>query len=311
MITMGVSAIVEPLLVSHHKIVGVIECAPRNSTKSKSARRHIYNIAKWGYYKLRKQPLHLEDIARSRNIPYYYMNNGSDRNLQKWVQDLDPDLIIVSSMSQLLKANIFTIPKYGTINLHPSLLPSYRGPNPWFWVYYNMDLTSGMTVHYIDKGEDTGDIIYQETFDISLGTRFSELSNYAIKKVGVPLMLKSIDAFANGTAPRIKQPAKSPTDRARNISKNEELIAWENWGVKRIWHILRSTDQWLNAIPQPKGVCSGQHWDIGEYEACNMYDYMPGKIYKAGNRTFVACRDGKIYLKVNFNLKRFLLNFVS
>lgn len=231
MITMGVSAIVEPLLTSHHNIVGIIECAPRNSTKNKSVRQRFYHIAKWVYNKLRKQPLYLEDIARTHNIPYYYMNNGSDINLQKWVQGLGPDLMVVHSMSQLLKANIFTIPRYGTINLHPSLLPSYRGSNPWFWMYFNMDLNPGVTVHYIDEGEDTGDIIYQESFAMKLGTTFSELNNCAIKKVGVPLLLKSIDAIANGTAPRIKQPAKSLTNRARNISKNEKLIAWERWGV--------------------------------------------------------------------------------
>jgi len=310
MITMKISDIVKPLLASHHKVVGIIECAPRNSTKNESTRQRFYDIAKWVYSKLRKQPLHLENIARSRKIPYYYMNNGSSGNLQKWVQGLEPDLIVVHSMSQLLKANIFTIPRFGTINLHPSLLPKYRGPNPWFWMYFNMDLHSGVTVHYVDEGEDTGDIIYQEAFDISLGTRFLELRKYAIQNIGVPLLIKSIDAIANGIAPRIKQPAKSPTERARNISKNEEIIEWDGWPVRHIWHILRYTSQWPNALPQPNGVYSGQHWDIEEYESCNMCDYKLGRIYREVNRTFAACRDGKIYLNINFNLKRFLLNFL-
>ncbi len=165
-------------------------------------------------------------------------------------------------------------------------------------------------MHYIDEGEDTGDSIYQEAFGISLGTRFLELRKYAIQEIGVPLLIKSIDALANGIAPRIKQPAKSPTERARNISKNEEIIAWDEWGVKRISHILRATSQWLNAIPQPNGVYSGQHWQIEEYESCIMYDYKPGRIYREGKRTFVICHDGKIYLKVKFNLQRFLRNFV-
>lgn len=268
-------------------------------------------MAKSGYSKLRKQPLHLRDIAKSRKIPYYYMDNGSDRNLQKWVQGLWPDLIVVHSMSQLLKANIFTIPRFGTINLHPSPLPKYRGSNPWFLMYYCMDLNPGVTVHYIDEGEDTGDIIYQEAFSISLGTRFLELRKYAIQEIGVSLLLKSIDAIAKGIAPRIKQPAKSPTERALNISKNEELIAWKSWGVKRVWHILRGTSQWLNAIPKPKGIYSGQDWDIEEYESCNMDDCKLWGIYTDGNRSFVACRDGKIYLEVNLSLKRFLLNFVK
>jgi len=311
MITMGVSAIVEPLLSSHHRVVGIIECTPRNSTKNKSALRRIYDIAKWSYCKLRKQALHLQDFAQLYKIPYYYMNNGSDCYLQRWVQDLAPDLIVVYSMSQLLKTNIFTIPRFGTINLHPSLLPKYRGPNPWFWMYYHTDLNPGVTVHYIDEGEDTGDIIYQEAFGISLGTKLVELEDYAIKKIGVPLLLESIDAIADETASRVPQPAMSPTGRARSISKNEEIIAWDEWGVKRIWHILRGAGQWLNTMPQPHGICSGQHWDIEEYELCDMNGYRPGRIYRQGNQAFVACRDGKIYLNVRFNLKRFMSSFMK
>ena len=110
----------------------------------------------------------LKSFAKKEKIPYYYMNKGSDKNLENWVKCINPDIIVVYSMSQLLKENIFSIPKYGTINLHAGLLPNYRGPFPYFWMYYNTDKKGGVTVHYIDEGEDTGDIIYQEVYDIPL-----------------------------------------------------------------------------------------------------------------------------------------------
>ncbi len=75
------------------------------------------------------------------------MNNGSDKNLENWVKDKKPDVIVVYSMSQLLKEYIFSILKYGTIDLHPALLPSYRGPNPHFWMYHDGIKEGGVTVH--------------------------------------------------------------------------------------------------------------------------------------------------------------------
>ncbi|MGI6455390.1 MAG: formyltransferase family protein [bacterium] len=88
--------------------------------------------------------------------------------LERWVREKNPDFICVKSMSQLLKENIFSIPKYGTINLHPSILPNYRGPNPLFWTMFNQECESGMTVHYINKGEDTGDILRQYTIKMRM-----------------------------------------------------------------------------------------------------------------------------------------------
>lgn len=128
---MGLSEIVELIVNSRHNVIGIIECAPRKKDKKFKKRscsfvRNIYNLIK------HNKTISLSSFSNKQNIPYYYMNNGSDDKLEEWVRKLEPDLIVISSMSQLLKNNIFSIPRYGTINLHPALLPKYRGPNPWF-----------------------------------------------------------------------------------------------------------------------------------------------------------------------------------
>ncbi|WP_394339091.1 formyltransferase family protein [Methanosarcina sp. UBA289] len=76
--------------------------------------------------------------------PYYYLRKGENENLEKWMKNLQPDLIVYS-MSHLLKENIFSIPKFGTINIHYSHLPEYRGPAPLFWEYYDYVLNPGVT----------------------------------------------------------------------------------------------------------------------------------------------------------------------
>lgn len=301
-ITTGVSRIVTPL-VSNNDVIGIVECAPRNIGESSlffSFLKRINSIIQ------NKQTL--RSYCEKKEIPYYYMNNGSDKKLENWVKSMNPDVIFVYSMSQLLKSNIFTIPKYGTLNLHPSFLPKYRGPNPWFWTYYNFDKHGGVTLHYIDKGEDTGDIVYQEEYEIPLGMKSPEMHDLAIGEIGNSLILKAIDNIDN--LPRHKQPLESPTIRAKNIGVNDHknIIDWKNWSIERIWHILRGTELWLNSIPQPKGVFHNQRWIVQEMEKKNIDQYQVGKIYKEKNKYFLVCNEGVIYLSINFSIKNFLLS---
>jgi methionyl-tRNA formyltransferase len=270
----------------------------------------VFKILRSLYSIFKKEAKSLKSYAVEKNIPYYYMNNGSDKNLEQWVKNINPDVIVVYSMSQLLKENIFSIPKYGTINLHPALLPSYRGPNPDFWMYYDGVKEGGVTVHYIDKGEDTGDIIYQEKYDFQLGLKSPQMLDLSIGKIGANLLLKALDNLEN--LPRVAQSTESPTKKARNIKAEEHknIIDWQNWEIERIWHLLRGTELWLNALDQPKGIYKGQRWAIEEFEKCDINGYEVSKVYKESNKYFVACNDGKIFLNLKFSLKNFVLNIL-
>lgn len=306
-ITMGMSRILKPI-VSIHNVVGIIEPASRNiKTNQKSL---IFKALKDVYSIFKKEIKTLKSYSQEKKIPYYYMDNGSDKNLEKWVKNISPDVIVVYSMSQLLKENIFSIPKYGTINLHSALLPRYRGPNPDFWMYYDGVKEAGVTVHYIDKGEDTGDIIYQEKYDFPLGLKSPQMLDLSVGKIGVKLLLKALENIEN--LPRTVQPKESPTKKARNIKADEHknIIDWQNWKIERIWHLLRGTELWLNALEKPSGIYRDQRWIIEDFEKCCTKNYEVSKIHKENNTHFVACKDGKIYLSLKFSLKNFVLAMV-
>ena len=237
------------------------------------------------------------------------MASSTDPGLEDWIRCLQPDLIVVSGMSQLLQRNIFSLPKYGTINLHGAYLPEYRGPNPVFWQYYDQILEPGVTVHYIDDGEDTGDIIKQQRVRVNLGIKAPDWHNLLKGDFGVRLLLDAIREIETSTVQRKKQPMKSPTCRARNISKGEynEIIKWEDWPIDRIWHIMRGTELWLDCIKQPSGLFWGQRWVVGAYQKLNK-SVMPhglaaGSVYKDLNGYFVHCQDGKIRLHRSFSIK--------
>ena len=306
-ITQGLSRIVKPLFYNKGiNIFGVIECAPREINKPTNSL--IISV----YHKIiKKSESELLTFSKQNNIPYFYMTNSSNE-LESWVKNLAPDLIVVYVMSQLLKENIYTIPRYGTINLHPSLLPKYRGPNPCFWSYYNMDKVGGVTVHFIDKGEDTGDILFQEEYNIPLGIKSSDRFDVLISQIGISLLTKAIENIEN--IKPIKQPTESPTLRARNLKliEHKEIIDWENWPIERIWHLLRGTELWLNAISEPKGIYMGTRWNIGDFiKVKNEDNWELGKIYRNKNKYFIVCKEGIIHLNCNINIKsliRIILN---
>ena len=106
-------------------------------------------------------------------------------------------------MSHLLKENVFSIPKFGTVNLHYSYLPEYRGPAPLFWEYYDYVLNPGVTLHYMDKGEDTGDIIYQETDSINPGEKLEEV-NQKLSFTGSKLISKMMENLETRKCPENK-----------------------------------------------------------------------------------------------------------
>ncbi len=85
----------------------------------------------------------------------------SFEELRHLITDSETDLMIAHAFMRILPKEILILPKYGVINIHPSLLPKYRGPSPTFWVLRNREKITGLTCHYMDEGIDTGDIIYQ------------------------------------------------------------------------------------------------------------------------------------------------------
>jgi methionyl-tRNA formyltransferase len=307
-ITQGLSRVVHPLIASRHEIVGVLDNLQRVEQIKKS---RFFSLIRFFWNKLSNRTS-LESFCKNKNIEYRIMKNCNDVGLEDFINKLKPDLIVVYSMSSLLSKKIFSIPKYGTINLHPAYLPDYRGANPCFWQYYDMELNPGATVHYINEGEDLGDIIYQQRINIELGIKSKERLDKLIIELGVNLLIKSINDIELGIAPRIVQDLKSKTVRARNIKDYEHsnIINWNDWEGIKIWHILRGTEDWLNAIPQPKGFYKNTRWIIGDFEKSDLNDYTSGEIYSFNGQLKVKTKDGFIDLHKVLSYKNLIKNIL-
>ena len=283
LITQKKSEVLNKLLESKD-VIGIIEPREDNSFTSILEKAIFKNV---------------KSVAKKHNIPYLLMKDKKQEILG-WIKEKNPDLIVVYSMPFLLKEEIFSYPKFGTINLHTALLPKYRGAVPIFWTYYFFDRDAGVTVHYIDKGEDTGDIILQKDVKVDLGERYYDL-RVKFETTGASALIESINKIESNTVQRIKQPVQSPTPRARRVKKDDylDLIDW-NWNLERMWHFFRGTETYLKSFllknyPFARLI----RIEVGKMEKTN-HDFIMGTIHKDSNGTFIACTGGKIYYKLKF-----------
>lgn len=106
------------------------------------------------------------NYIKSYNIPEIRAKSVNSEKFRKELIKLNPDIVLIGSWGEKFQKETYNIPKIATINAHPSLLPKYRGPNPYFWVIRNQEPFSGITFHLVDSGYDTGAILAQEEVKI-------------------------------------------------------------------------------------------------------------------------------------------------
>lgn len=111
--------------------------------------------------------LFFSKCIKSNSVPVYKSKNINSPQMIKLLNKIKPDLIISCFFNQILKKDILCIPKRGCINIHPSYLPCYRGVGVTFWALVNNEKETGSTVHYIDAGIDSGDILAQNRVSIT------------------------------------------------------------------------------------------------------------------------------------------------
>ena len=111
----------------------------------------------------------LSELAQATGVRVLPADHINAKATVALVRESAPDLILVSAFDQILKPTILSVPRLGCVNVHPSLLPCHRGANPFYWVIQRGDARTGITIHLIDEGIDTGDVLAQEEIEIEPG----------------------------------------------------------------------------------------------------------------------------------------------
>lgn len=179
-------------------------------------------------------------IANNHGIEVYQPINI--KNEYQKIVDLNPDIIITCAYGQIIPDVLLNAPKYGAINVHGSLLPKLRGGAPIHHAIINGDELTGITIMYMDKKMDAGDIISQEKIPIDINDNLDSLYE-KMSHLGESLLMKTLPSIINGTNKRIKQDEKEVT-YGLNITKEEEKIDFRESSIN-IHNLIRG----LSSIP--------------------------------------------------------------
>ena len=167
-----------------------------------------------------------KNFVYSRRLNYIDYDELDEPQLIEKIRALNVDAAVVCSFNYKIPRILLEATKDGFINVHPSMLPKYRGGNPYSRVIMNGETETGVTIHFMDDKFDTGDIIAQKPYHIhskaTMGTIFNELN-----VLGIELLLQVLRAYEVQPLPRIKQPVGDFIS-GRGLSEKELFINYNN-----------------------------------------------------------------------------------
>lgn len=232
----------------------------------------------------------VKESALKLNIPIYQPDKVKEESFVEELRKLNPDVIVVIAFGQILSNDILTLPKYGCINVHASLLPKYRGAAPIQWAVIDGEEKSGVCTMKMDEGLDTGDII--DVDEITLdpketgGSLFDKLA-----KLGGELILKTLQNLEFGKAIFIKQDDSKST-YAKKMTKELGHIDFKK-DAESIERLIRGLNPWPSAFTYLDGKVM-KIWDADVVDA----DGVPGTVIREEKDSFVIATGSKA-LKVN------------
>lgn len=156
------------------------------------------------------------------------------------LRQIAPDVAVVACFSQRIPAALLAVPRLGFLNLHPSLLPAYRGPAPLFWQFYDGVDSFGVTIHFMDEGLDTGSIAAQTAVHVPDGYTGPE-TDRLLAETGVSLLTGVLDEMARGTLE--VQPQTGPVSHA-GWPQEEAFDIPASWSARRAFNFIQGTGEW-------------------------------------------------------------------
>jgi len=187
-------------------------------------------------------PIKMEAIAR--RIPVFQPERVNADEGLTILKELQPDLLVTAAYGQILSAEVLSLPRFGGVNLHGSILPAYRGAAPVAWAIRNGDPESGVTVIRMSPKVDAGGMIAFARTAIGPDETAGELES-RLAVIGAPLVVESIEAIVSGTA-RILPQERSKVTKAPKLSKADGVIDWSH-PARRIHDLVRALQPWPTA----------------------------------------------------------------
>jgi methionyl-tRNA formyltransferase len=245
---------------------------------------------------LKIAPSSVKEAAIHYNIPVFQPEKIKDKDVIDLIKGLKPDLIVIVAYGKILPKEIIDIPKLGTINVHASMLPKYRGAAPVQWALLNGEKFTGITVMKVTEKLDAGDIILQESIPIYETDNAATLTE-KLFKLGAQLMIKAVSQIKNGKANYIKQDEKM-VSFAPTLKKENGVIDWKKKAAE-ISGQIRAFNPWPVAYTYHNNkilrIINAERWEMGDgrCEAGKVIDIIKNKGF-----VVAACDEGLLITEV-------------
>jgi methionyl-tRNA formyltransferase len=265
----------EGLIKSNHKIIAVVTRPDR----PKGRGREIL-------------PSPVKVVAEDNKIEVLQPEKVREPDFVKKLREYRPDCIVVVAFGQILPKDILSLPRYGCINLHASILPKYRGAAPINWALINGETKTGVTSMLMNEGMDTGDILIQREVEITEGDSAGTLHD-RLSEIGSEVILETLDGLEKGTVKRVKQNESSAT-YAQKIKKEDCLINWDE-DAKKIVNRIRG----LTPAPGAYTSYNGKRLKITNAEyLIREVKAEKGEVFEVNrNGIKVICGNGLVIIK--------------
>jgi len=233
----------------------------------------------------------LKEYSLSKNYqvlqPENFRDNSSEINTLK---NFDADIAVVAAYGILLPPDVLNAFRHGCINLHPSLLPKYRGASPVSSAILAGDEYTGVTIIQLDSGLDSGPILSQEKIKLQ-GDEFCDKLTMKLFMLGSKLVSKTISEFANGNIKIVQQDHDKATFTGK-LSRKDGLIDWTK-GFDRIWKEIRAYNPW----PGSHTNFNGKNLKIIEAKISTEYKFPSGYVSIHGDEVYIGTSDGSLNVK--------------
>ncbi len=267
----GIPAL-QMLVSKGHKIAGVVSTPAKPQGRGRQ---------------LKDSPV--TQYAKQNNLgPIFTPEKLKDPDFLAWLGNLDADIYVVVAF-RILPREVFSIPKYGTVNIHASLLPRFRGPAPIQRSIEAGEKKTGITIFQIDTGIDTGKVIL--TRETSIGETETTPELYErLSMMGAEGIVEALDCIERGDCSAVKQNEGDAT-RAPKLKKEESFI---DWGISAegIFNRIRAFKPFPGTATKLQGRRLGIEWAT---PSAVQYQDEPGTIVEVDSESFtVSCKDGSL-----------------
>jgi methionyl-tRNA formyltransferase len=235
------------------------------------------------------QPSPVKTAAQRSGIPVLEPEDPNRPEFVDRLRELRPEAIVLAAYRFILKPELLAVPPRGGLNIHPSLLPDYRGAAPIQRALMAGETKTGVSIFLMNDRIDQGDVVLQESLDIGANETSGELTP-RLAALGARLVVSGLDALAHGNFQRIAQ-GRGQGSYAPKILKEERRIEWRQ-PAAQIHNLIRA----LSPSPAAYALLRGKRLEILASELDSDRHGEPGEVAFENHRLMVAAESGSVRL---------------